>query len=236
MGNRNLSDGLKEMTAEEKQNMINAAVRYDDAKKNNGDVQGACNEMRSILKNIEQKYDVTIFVPNFPEEALMDKVVEKLLLKVKEKEAPQPAPQQDTAPQPAANPGTAPATPQSDLPHYTCTFKSLDEANAWLANYKNIVITHLQVHTSRVGLDIEQIRLEYIVKPNSAQYQLTELKKHRFFVQSKPKKVREEWQLANPQLQFVSSLKKTWGFSLIGSSVGFFRYIKEKYIILYRYN
>ena len=277
MANKDLKTVMQELPAEEKLHMAEAFARYDTAKKTNTNVAQAYNEVRDILKGIEQRYDVTIFVSIVPEQKLIDKIVDKFVEKTAPQLQQQPTaqpvqnpiaqpvqnpvaqpvqspvaqpvqqpvaqpvqqpvaqPVQQPVAQPVQNPVAQPVQQPQQQPCYTCVFTSLAQANAWLAQQRNVLISDVQVQTSRVGLDIEQIRLLYQILPQaySYYYQITELMKHRFFAKSKPEKVRDRWQKDNPNRRYVASTKKTWGFSLMGSSIGFFRYIKEKYIILF---
>jgi len=233
MAQVNLNTALQNLTAQEKQQLAEALIRYDTAKRTNGDIQGTYTLVRNILKSIEQTSGATIFVPIVPEQTMVDKITEKVLQKVGYQPAVQNQPNQIAA-QGAARP-VAQAPQQRPTPHYTCLFHNLQEANQWLAQQRNVAITNLQVDTSRTGLDITGIRIEYrfLPQPYRYPYQLTELLKNRFFAKSTPKKVHEQWEKANPTLRCLGSIKRTWGFSLFGGHVGYFRYIKEKYIILY---
>lgn len=239
MAQKDLNTALQELSAQEKQQLANACIRYHNAKVTGGDVQSAYSQLWYMLKGIEQKCNTTIFVPVVSDQKLIDKITEKMIQKLQDP-APAQAPAQAPVQAPAQAPVQArPVTPQvpaqQPTAHYTCVFQSLEEANRWLGQQRNVTITNLQVETSRVGLDITRIRLEYRFAPQSYQYpyQLTELKKNRFFAQSKPQKVREKWEKDNPSLRCLTAIKRTWGFSLFGGHVGYFRYIKEKYIILY---
>ncbi len=219
MAKKSLKEGMQELPAEEKQRIAEAFARYNDAKNGNGDFQTAYNEVRDILKDLEKKQDITIFVPLVAEEKMVDMIAAKVSDKVANK---------------VADKVEAQISPQPSGAHYTCTFQDLAQANDWLAQQRNVTVTNLQVETSRVGLDIKQIRLEYKIRTDAVQkqYRIIEVRKHRFFIESKLEKFRTKWQEENPHLQYVSALKRKWGFFLLGGSIGFFRYIKETYIIL----
>ena len=219
---RSLKEAMGELTPEDKQQMNAALLNFNAAKRNNGDVQAAFNQVWYTLKGIETKYNVTIFVPGVPETKMVDMIADK----VAEKTGTAPA----TAP--AAAPATAAVTGSS---YYACNFPSIAHANGWLATQRNIKITNLLVNAGRVSLDIEQIRIEYQVKPNPNGYiyQITEELKHRIFAGTKLEKYRADWEKKHPGLKYVFCLRKKWAFSLFGSGVGFFRYVKEKFIVLY---
>lgn len=249
MAQVNLQTAMQTLTAQEKQNLLETFLRYDNAKKTGENTQEAYIQVRDLLKDLERKCGTTIFVSLVPEQMMVDKITEKVLLKMGYQPTQQPAkpqttakPAVQTAVQPVAQPVVRPAAQpvaqppqQRPIPHYTCVFRDLQSANQWLAQQRNVAITNLQVDTSRVGLDITGIRIEYHFLPQPYQYpyQLTELRKNRFFAKSKPQKVHAQWEKNNPTLRCLSSIKRTWGFSLFGGSVGYFRYIKEKYIILF---
>ena len=120
----------------------------------------------------------------------------------------------------------------------TCTFKSIEEANIWLAGQNNVVVKRMSVSTSGAGHRVSNVTLEYVAyeQPLNKKYQLTELNKTRLYLRSKPEKVINKWQEKYPQYTYVSYVKKDWKFGLIGGSVGYFRIINEKYIILYSFN
>ena len=190
----------------DKKLLFAAVKKYLTAKRACGDVRTAYDELRDTLKNTETKYGVTIFVPGIPEGKLVDAIASKLEEKVGE---------------------------MVGIMHYSCTFDSVAQANAWLARQDKLLIKDMQVNTSRVGLDVRQIKLDYVPSQQSVKYQIAEEMKHRVFVGTKLEKLRRKWEEKNPQLRYVSCVKNRWGFGLIGGSVGFFRYIKEKYVILY---
>ena len=236
MAKNDLKAAMAQMSPEEKKELAVAAMEYNAAKQNGADTQAAYNKFRDVLKGIESKYNVTIFVSIVPEAKLIDAIAAKVDQKVNE--------QIDALVQPAATPAPAtpavpaatptPVTPPPAGSNYSVCFTSLEEANQWLAQQTNLTITNIQADTGRVSLDIEKIWLEYRMTQSAhAPYQLTEKLQHRFFVGSRLEKFREKWEKKNPELRYIASLKKKWSFSLIGGSLGFFRYVKEKYIVLY---
>lgn len=220
MAGRSLKEAMSELTTEDKQQMTTAITKFNAAKRGSGDVQAAFNEVWYTLKGIETKYNVTIFVPGVPETQMVDMIASKVETKVAAMVAPGAG---------------APPAPSPAGSHYVANFACIAQANDWLARQNNLNITNMQVGTSHVGLDITQIRIEYQVRDRSVSYvyQICEEMKHRIFAGSNHEKFRNEWERKNPGLKYVFSIKKKWGFSLLGGSVGFFRYIKEKYIVLY---
>lgn len=230
MAKNNLKEAMAQMSSEEKQELATAVLEYNAAKQNGADIQTVYNKLRDVLKSIETKYNVTIFVPIVPEAKLIDTIANKVSEKMNEQ------PEQNGAPvaKPAAPaPVVASAPPVGS--NYSKNFTSLTEANAWLSQQQNLTVNNLQVNTSRVGLDIEKIWLEYRTEAANVchRYQITEKMKHRFFAGTRHETFRRKWQEKNPQFTYIASTKHKWGFSLIGGSLGFFRYIKEKYVILY---
>ena len=119
-----------------------------------------------------------------------------------------------------------------------CNFKSLEEANMWLANQNNIIVKKMSADTKGAGHRILNITLQYVIsdKPMDKKFQITELKKTRVFFKSKEEKVRRQWQEKYPQYTYITSCHKIWWFRLVGGSVGYFRILNEKYIILYSFD
>lgn len=119
-----------------------------------------------------------------------------------------------------------------------CNFKSVEEANVWLASQNNIIVKRMSVDTSGSSHKVYNIALQFIAydRPVGKKFQITEYKKTRLFVKSKEEKVRREWQERNPQFNYVLSSHKIWAFRLIGGHVGYFKLLKEIYIILYSFD
>ena len=120
---------------------------------------------------------------------------------------------------------------------YACSFKSTVEANTWLAGQNNIVIKKMSVATTGAGHKITDITFDYVTseQDTNKKYQVTEVKKTRFYIKSKPDKIRRKWEEKNPQYTFVTSVAKHRAMSLVGGSVGFIRIINEKHIVLYSF-
>ena len=121
---------------------------------------------------------------------------------------------------------------------YACSFKSTVEANTWLAGQTNIVIKKMSVATTGAGHKITDITIDYVTseQDTNKKYQVTEIRKTRFYVKSNIDKFRRKWQEKNPQYTLVTSIAKHRAMSLIGGSVGFIRIINEKHIVLYSFN
>lgn len=121
---------------------------------------------------------------------------------------------------------------------YACSFKSTVEANTWLAGQTNIVIKKMSVATMGAGHKITDITIDYVTseQDTNKKYQVTEIRKTRFYVKSNIDKFRRKWQEKNPQYTLVTSVAKHRAMSLIGGSVGFIRIINEKHIVLYSFN
>jgi len=119
-----------------------------------------------------------------------------------------------------------------------CNFKSLEEANMWLANQNNIIVKKMSADTKGAGHKILNITLQYVIsdKPMDKKFQITELKKTRVFIKSKEEKVRRQWQEKYPQYTYITSCHKIWAFRLVGGSIGYFKILNEKYIILYSFD
>ena len=238
MAKNDLQAALTQLPAEQKEALAVAALEYAAAKQSGADSQAAYNRLRDILKNIEHQCDVTIFVPIVPEAKMIDAIATK----VSQKKEAQAEPEHLSPSAPPAS-HAAPLQPVIVQPNtaippannkYSCSFDTLNEANHWLAQYRNLTVINMQTKVSRVGLDIEQIWLEYKIDEKAHnQYQLTEKMQHRFFVGCKLKNFRTKWEKKNPEYRYIAGMQHRWHFSLIGGSVGFFRYIKEKYIVLY---
>ena len=203
-----LAEGLKKMSPEDKKLIFAVTNKYVTAQRSNGNIRQEYDNVVATLKNLENKYQIQIFPTGVPEATL----IKALAAKVE-------------------------ATTQEITggKNYSCAFAGIDHANAWLMQQKNIIVKKLDVETSRVGLDVKKVVVEYCPaeKTTDYKYQITEFMKHRLFVSTKPEKVCAKWKEKNPQYRLVSWIKRRWAFHLIGGSVGFFRYVKEKYILLY---
>ena len=118
---------------------------------------------------------------------------------------------------------------------YVCKFNTVEEANAWLACCNNVIVKDFTMETTRVGLKTKCIKLVYSVmnQPIYKTFQIAEVRKNRIFFGSNAEKFRRSWEKQNAHCTYIKSLKHRWHISIIGGSVGFFRFIKEKYSVLY---
>lgn len=203
-----ISTNVKLMEKSDKTLVITTANQYIAAKRGQGDMVATYKELVSVIKQMESKYNFRVAEDGKDEGVVINEFLERVEL--------------------ATNQVTG-------NKYYTCVFGSTDEANSWLSVQKNLEIKNISVDTSYAGLDVKRIKLEYIVssQSNNNKYQICEERRIRFFFGSNQKKFRSKWEAKHPQFNYVTAIKKKWGFSLIGGSVGFFRFIKEKYIVLY---
>lgn len=206
-----LGDSLKRMESSDKVILITAANKYNTAKRSNGNIGTAYNELLNVIKMMGDKYGFNVFEGNSDVQAVIDGFAAKV------------------------EQGMNTITGQTS---YTCNFRNLDEANRWLAGQSNIVIKRMSVATSGAGHQITGLTLEYMAseQPLKRKYQLTTFNKTRLYAKSKPEKVIRRWQEKNPQFACVNYVKKDWAFRLWGGRVGYFRIINEKYILLYAFN
>lgn len=206
-----LGDSLKRMEGGDKVILITAANKYNTAKRTNGDIGTAYYELFNVIKMLGDKYGFNALEGNVDVQAVIDGFAAKV------------------------EQGMNTITGQTS---YTCNFRSLDEANRWLAGQSNIVIKRMSAATSGAGHQIIGLTLEYVAseQPLRRKYQLTAFNKTRLYAKSKPEKVIRQWQEKNPHLTCVNYVKKDWAFRLLGGNVGYFRIINEKYILLYAFN
>ena len=206
--NTQLGAYFKEMEKADKALMITYANKYMTARRTNTNIQATFNQMVNLIQQMEVKYNFNILNAGMNVLEVVNDFASKIEI--------------------ASNMIIGGK-------NYICNFNNINEANAWLSAHTNIVVKDFSVETSRVGLDVTRVKITYMVsdQPINKTFQLTEIMKHRFFVASKHEKVRRQWEEANPQLKYIKSYKFRWGFSLFGGSVGYFRYIKEKYVILF---
>lgn len=199
---------LKQVDSKDKVIIINATNKYVNAKRTNGDTNTALNELVATFKQMEPKYGFTTFEENADVVALIDEFaacIEK---------------------------GMAMLNNQTS---YTCNFRSVEEANVWLAGQTNIIIKKFNVATEGAGHKINNVIFEYTVseQTTNVKYQINVVEKTRLYFKSKPEKFRRKWQEKNPQLTFITSVAKYHAFSLYGGNAGFIRIINEKHIVLY---
>ena len=211
IANNNLMIRVKEMETPDKSALFAAANAYVQAKRTCGDTQKTYNALLAMVRTLEKKYDFCAIEEGIDVTALLDAFAA------------------------AVEKGTAMVMGATT---YTCQFKSVEETNLWLAKQKDILIKKMSMNASGAGNQIHSITFEYVVAEDDKQKtdQVTELKKVRLYFQSKMEKVRAQWQQKNPQYTYVTSVKKHWWYSLVGGSVGYFRILNEKYLILYTLN
>lgn len=209
--NTRLGVYVKQMDSTDKATVIAATNKYVKAKRCNGNIENAYNELIDLFNTIGNKYGFKMFEGNDDVLAMIDEFAAKVELGM---------------------------NMLNGNETYTCNFKSTEEANFWLAGQNNIVVKKMSVSTSGAGHKVSKVTLEYVVseQPLNNKYQLTELDKTRLYVRSKPEKVICKWQEKYPQYTYITNVKKDWGFRLIGGNVGYFKIISEKYIILYSFN
>ena len=209
--NSRLGVYVKQMESQDKTAIITATNKYVRAKRTCGDVRTTYAQLVNLFSQMERKYDFTVFNANSDVLALINEFAARVEL------------------------GTKMITGANT---YTCSFNTVAEANAWLACQNDIEIKNIQTQTTGAGHKVVKVKLEYAVTdtPVNVVYQIEENKKVRFFVKSNHKKFNHKWQEKNPNYSFVTSIKKEWGFRLIGGSVGYFRLVIEKYIVLYAFN
>lgn len=208
--NSRLGVYVKQMDAQDRTTIFAAANKFIRAKRTCGNVAAAYSELYNTLVSVADKYDFTLWGPDSNVQELIEEFAARVEI------------------------GTRVVTGDSA---YTCRFASVEQANTWLACQKDIEIKNLQIQTKGAGNKVCVITIDYVVTscPTNAIYQFEENKKTRFFFKSNHKKFNQKWQKQHPDFNFVSSVKRDWGFRLIGGSVGYFRLIIEKYVVLYTY-
>lgn len=208
--NSRLGVYVKQMDAQDKTTIFAATNKFVRAKRTCGNVGIAYKELYNAFVQVADKYDFTLW----GQDSNVQELIEEFAARVEI--------------------GTRAITGEST---YTCRFSSVPQANAWLACQKDIEIKTFQIQTSGVGNKVCEVKIDYVVTncPTNVVYQFEENKKTRLFFKSKHKKFNTKWQKKHPGLNFVSSVKRDWGFRIIGGSVGYFRLIIEKYIVLYTY-
>lgn len=210
IANNQLALTLKRMEPADKTALIGAANRFTTAKRTLGDVQSAYTALVTLIHSMETKYQFSAFNGN----ANIQAVVEDFAAKVER--------------------GTNKVTGGTV---YACQFASLKDANAWLAAQNDIFIKTMAVTTSGAGVDVSSVKLEYKVadQETNRKYQITEIHKKRVYARSSLEQVRAEWQATYPNCTYVLGLRREWKFGLMGGHVGYFRFINEKYFILYSF-
>ena len=192
--------------------IIAAANKYTSAKREMGDVPTAFDELVKLIREMEVKYSTTVFSDEQP----IGETIERIASAI------------DVA-----------TNKFYGTKSHVCTFKTVEEANAWLLAQDNIIVKDLVVEARcSFGVYVKSVKIEYQTSDTATnkKYKIETIDKFRVFVSSKIEKVRKQWQEKNPQFGFVKMTKKSWGFSIIGGSVGFLRFIKERYFVAYSYN
>ncbi len=121
-------------------------------------------------------------------------------------------------------------------------FNSVNEANRWLSTQDSIVITNFATSTATKfsfpanNIVITEVRIEYIRYscPTNYRYGISEQDFFRLYTSAKLEKLRDKWKAANPDKKCIHCLKNTNRRFLVGTSVGFFAFVKDKFVVLYR--
>ena len=129
-------------------------------------------------------------------------------------------------------------------PVYVANFQSIDEADNWLETQKNIVIKDISVNGQVAGffsknmIDVNCIKIEYLLCNGAINinYGLHIFSKKRMFIQSNMEKRKAKWQELNPEYKWLKGLRFARRYSLLSNRVGFWRVIKEVYVVLYLRN
>ncbi len=205
---RNLVDTVKKMESSDKSAVISAASKYITAKRSCADLRPSYYALLQTIRQLESKYGFAAFGENVSELDVINEFASKVEVAIQT---------------------------VTGSKRYSCSFPSLEAANAWLLTQTDIIPKSFQANTTHAGLQITQVRIDYMVcqQRTNRIFQLSQETKVRFFFGSDPEKYRRKWERKHSQWTFLASIKRRWGFSLIGGSVGFFRFIKEKYIVLY---
>ena len=208
--NTQLGVYVKQMDTNDKAVIITATNKYVNAKRNNGNVETAYNELLNVIKQLETKYNFIVFEDNADVKA----IIEEFAAKVEQ--------------------GTNLLTGKTS---YTCNFNSTEEANIWLAGQKNVIVKKMSVATTGAGHKVTNITLEYVVseQDTNVKYQVTEVNKTRLYLKSNIEKFRRKWQEKNPQYTLITSVARHYAMRLIGGNAGFIKIIKEKHIVLYSF-
>ena len=206
-----LKHNLKQLETADKTLLYRAANSYTNAKRTCGDVAAFGNALFGTLRQIEAKYNVAIFSPEETTLRTIDSIAEVVDI----------------------------ATNQiNGCRTYFCSFKNVNEANAWLQNQKNIIVRGIKVVAScHFGVHVQEIRLEYTTsdKVVERRYCVREDSTVRAYVRSNPTKYCAKWERKNPAFKIEAYDKKGSAMSLFGGNVGFLRLIREKYMLLCSY-
>lgn len=203
---------VKEFEVKDKALVIAAANKYTSAKRERGDIQTAFNELVATIRQMEEKYSITVFSNEQP----IGEAVERIASAV------------DVA-----------TNKFYGTKSHVCTFNTVEEANQWLSCQRDIIVKDMVVEARcSFGVHVKAVKIEYQTSDvaTNKKYRIDTVDKFRVFVSSKLEKVKKAWMEKNPQYECVRVVKKSWGFSIIGGSVGFLRFIKEKYFVAYSYN
>lgn len=206
--NSRLGVYVKQMDTQDKTLIFSVTNKYVRAKRTCGNAAAAYREVFNTLVQLGNKYNFVIFKPDSNVQAMIDEFATCVEI------------------------GTRAISGEIT---YTCTFGSVAQANLWLSYQHDIQIKNFQIQTSGAGNKVVKINIEYVVTnaPTNATYQIEDVQKTRFFFKSKQQDFNRKWQKRHPQHVFLSSIKKSWGFRAFGSSIGYFRLILERYVVLY---
>lgn len=125
---------------------------------------------------------------------------------------------------------------------YFISFRSIHEANVWFSRQTCIVVTKMAMSTNTSfsfpanDITVTEIRIEYLKYPypTNNRYGIDELSFTRMYVSSNVEKKVEKWHEENPHKTCVQCLKSSSKRYIAGTSIGFFAFIKDKLVILYK--
>ncbi|MBR5134861.1 MAG: hypothetical protein IKV35_04625 [Clostridia bacterium] len=207
-----LNTDLKAFTPADKALVIHAANAYTKAKRT-ADMNAAAEftAFYNALKQVEATYNIAVFDGTTHPQAMMDDIAADIDL----------------------------ATARAFGPRSTiCRFANVEHANHWLAHQRNIVPTNISIEShSHFGTHVDAVIIEYTTSCDrvSQKFAVDVKKKSRIYVKSDFNKVRAEWEREFPNRRWIRAQRCCSGGSLIGGSIGYFRYISETYFVLYAY-
>ncbi len=134
-------------------------------------------------------------------------------------------------------------TDNTEVKQYFIKFDSIEKANNWLINQDSIVITSMDLSTATQfsfpanNIVVTQVRIEYIQYPHKVNntYGIDELTHSSLYISSKIESLRNKWIQRNPDKKYVYCVKSTTRRHLMGTSVGFISFVKDKLVVLFKY-
>ena len=206
---------IKALNSRDKVKVITAATAYSQAKRNiQPDVNDKYNALLTVLREIEQEHSISIFNDEETEFETVSYITKNLELA---------------------------SQLVSGVQTYTCTFKDVENANNWLAYQNDIEITDLDGDHRAFGfiihkIHIASVKLQYRITDHyfDERYHIDEVAKTRLYASSSWDKFKQEWKNRHPNCQYVNAIRFKASGSLIGGSVGFLRFINEKFLVLYK--